>query len=182
MQKSTMKQNYCPVMPGKEKMALTSSPVIKYCTKLSGLIRNSVTRGEVLLGGVRPSWSLNVSFWPPLSSPQHFYHVERAMCTECRGTVPQYTVLLSLCLVTTVSHCIIIIFIINFISLFLLSPRKSKLNLFMAVTMPVFWLVPWLPRVVFQISLEHLWPPLLPLWYVETCPTLGLTMRYAIYT
>ncbi len=44
---------------------------------------------------------------------------------------------------------------------FHLSPRKSKLTLFLAVTMLVFNFVPWLSKVVFQLSLEHLWPPLM---------------------
>jgi hypothetical protein len=50
----------------------------------------------------------------------------------------------------------IIIFIIDFISLLLLSLRKNKLNFFMLSLCQFSDYVPWLPRVVFQLSPEHL--------------------------
>jgi hypothetical protein len=57
----------------------------------------------------------------------------------CRGTIPQYTVLLSLCLVTYWFSPHYDHFIFNFISLLFLSPRKSKLNFLLALTVPVFF-------------------------------------------
>ncbi len=76
----------------------------------------------------------NVSCWPSVSfpSPPAFYLSdmwgELHIYTENRGTIPHYTVRLSLCFVTGFHH-IIIVFIFNFISLLLLNLRKSKLNL-----------------------------------------------------
>jgi hypothetical protein len=60
------------------------------------------------------------------------------------------------------SHCIIIFIISNIIYLLHLTLRKSKMTLFLGITMPACFLLgpSFLPRAVFQLSLKHLWPPL----------------------
>ncbi len=106
------------------------------CIKISGLIRNLVTRGEVWLGGVRPGLAhqmYDVDHLYPLPPPHTWvdrlmngendiYWVLRNSSFAHSVAVTQYC--------DTSSHCIIIIFIISkFISLLLLTPRKSKLNI-----------------------------------------------------
>ncbi len=94
----------------------------KPCNPLWGL----AGRCETQLG------PLNVSCWPSISPPSRLtnWYVGRAIYTECWGRIPQYTVLLSLSLVTHWLLLHIIFIISNIISLLLFTLRKSKLNLF----------------------------------------------------
>ncbi len=75
---------------------------------------------------------LPVRFPPPPHSFLPVWYVERAILTEPWGTIPQYTVLLSLSFVTHwfSVQCIIITIKYNIISLLHLTLRKCKLTLF----------------------------------------------------
>ncbi len=78
----------------------------------------------------------------PYSPPPHLVlpalYVGRAIYTECWETIPQYTVSLSLCLVTHWlsphhHHLHLLLHLPSFLTL-----RKSQLNFLFAVTIPVF--------------------------------------------
>jgi hypothetical protein len=62
-----------------------------------------IQKYPVLLETLQPVMRSSWETWNPAGlPPTHFYlsDVEGAIYTECRGTIPQYTVLLTLCLVT----------------------------------------------------------------------------------
>jgi hypothetical protein len=71
-----------------------------------------------------------------------------------------FTIICLIGTVRAVSYSIVIFIISNFISLLLLTLWKSKSNLSRLSLCQFSDKVPWLPRVVFKLSLEHLWPPL----------------------
>jgi hypothetical protein len=96
--------------------------------------------------------------YPPPPTFLPVWYVEKDMYTESWGTTPQYGMLLSLSLVTQwFSHRIIIVIIISIIFFFILPWERAS---------PPFYRlspchVPWLSRVVFQLSLQCLWLPLM---------------------
>jgi hypothetical protein len=131
---------------------------------------------EALQPVMRSSWEVrglagppNMLCWLSVSSTPHIF-----TCLICReshiiwGTILQYTVC-HYVLWRTGFHYIII-FIINIIFLLILTLRKSKLILFRLSLCQFSDWVPWLSRVVFQLSLERLWQPLIrssiphPVW------------------
>ncbi len=90
---------------GNRKNGFIVFPVKKIIVQqILGLIGNSVTHGKAQQGGVRPSWAhQNVPCWPFVPPPTTWlsiWYAGRAIYSECWGTIPQYMVLLSLCLVT----------------------------------------------------------------------------------
>ncbi len=144
------------------KTALSSFPVFPVTKSLRrkfALFRNIVNLFDVQMGGVNPSWDC----WrcrvdcPDPPPPSCLTFLLCGKSAECWGTI-QLTVLLSLGFWHAGYHSIIIFIISNFISLLLLTLRRVSWTSFRLSLCQFSDQVPWLPRVVFQLSLEHLWP------------------------
>ncbi len=115
------------------------------CAKYLVVVHSSGNHIKVQLGSVKPSWPASwVMLTVRILPRPHFlfvWYVGIAIYTECKGTIPQNAVSLSLCFVTHWSsphH--------HHLHLHLPSsssyPEKDQVELLLAVTMPVFQLGP----------------------------------------
>jgi hypothetical protein len=125
-------------------------------TDKPGLFGNIVTCGEVQLGGVRPSWVCWMCHVDhPYPSHPLMYDLSYMQGELCiLSAEEQFLCTQGHC--HTCVHRIIIFIISNFISLLLLTLRKSILNLFRLSLCQFSDYFPWLSSVVFQLSLESL--------------------------